>query len=310
METLSPGKRPHRPTDTSRLVLGAAQLGMEYGIANKTGRPDSDLAKKIVKTAWESGIKIYDTAQEYGESEIVLGNAMQLLGLCSEPRVITKLDPNLDHLDKYALERAIRRSLDRLHIPTLHGLMLHREEYLELWERGLGDILRGFITRGLTEYIGASVYSPKKAALALGTDGIDMIQIPSNIFDRRFEQAGVFELAQRRGKEIYVRSVFLQGLILMNTDELPERMQFAVEVLNKLEDLSRETGLSKQDLSLNYVRKAFPEANIVIGVETSEQIRNNLKSWKRAFPVELVEQVQEDFLNVEERILNPSLWPN
>ena len=308
METLSPGKRPHRPTDTSRLVLGAAQLGMEYGIANKTGRPDSDLAKKIVKTAWESGIKIYDTAQEYGESEIVLGNAMQLLGLCSEPRVITKLDPNLDHLDKYALERAIRRSLDRLNLPTLHGLMLHREEYLELWERGLGDILRGFVTRGLTEYVGSSVYSPKKAVLALGTDGIDMIQIPSNIFDRRFEQAGVFELAQRRGKEIYVRSVFLQGLILMNTDELPERMQFAVEVLNKLEDLSRETGLSKQDLSLNYVRETFPETNVVFGAETPEQVRKNVNTWARPLSVDVLLRLQQDFAEVSEEMIDPRWW--
>ena len=310
MKTLAPGKLPHRPTDTSRLVLGTAQLGMAYGIANKSGRPNSAMAEEMVETAWENGIKIYDTAQGYGESEKALGKALNSLGLSSDAKIITKLDPNLDHLDKYALERAIRRSLDRLHLPALYGLMLHREEYLELWETGLGEILQSFIGKGLAEHIGVSVYSPDLAVSALKKDGINMIEIPSNILDRRFENAGVFELAKDRGKEIYVRSVFLQGLILMNAEDLPEQMQFAIPILNNLEALSRETGLSKQDLALGYVREAFPETNVVFGAETAEQIRSNLKSWKKTLPNGFVERIQKDFAYVEERVLNPALWPN
>ena len=305
---IEPTNPSNQSNDISRLVLGTAQLGMKYGIANKSGRPDSDSARKIVQTAWESGIKIYDTAQGYGDSEKVLGNALRSLGLCSKARVITKLDPNLDHLDKYALERAVRRSLDRLNLPTLHGLMLHREEYLELWETGLGEILQSFIGKGLTEHIGVSVYSPKKALLALEKDEIYMIQIPSNILDRRFEKAGVFVLGQE--KEVYIRSVFLQGLILMNAEELTENMKFANRILNSLEAFSRETGLSKQDLALGYVGRAFPGTRIIFGAETSRQVKNNLKSWKRTLPDGFVELVQKDFASVEERVLNPALWPN
>lgn len=295
---------------TSRLVLGTAQLGMTYGIANKSGRPDSGLAKKIVQTAWEGGIKIYDSAQGYCESENVLGNALHSLGFSSDARVITKLDPSLDHLDRTGLEQVVRKSLTRLNVPILHGLMLHKEEYLELWKKGLGGILQGFIEKGLTEYIGVSVYSPDKAILALETGGIDMIQIPSNILDRRFEKAGVFELAENNGKQIYVRSVFLQGLLFMDSERVPPKMQFTVKVLKKLGDLSEETGLSKQELALAYVRQAYPQTKVVLGVETPEQISGNLKSWETTLPVEFVERVQEEFGYVEERILNPALWPN
>ena len=295
---------------TSRLVLGTAQLGMTYGIANKSGRPNLDLTKQIVKTAWENGIREYDTAQGYGESENVLGNALRSLGICSKISVITKLDRNLDHLGKAALEEAVKESLCHLDVPILHGLMLHRQEYLELWEKGLGDTLQSFITKGLTEHIGVSVYSPDKAVLALETDGIDMIQIPSNILDRRFEKAGVFRLAEENGKQIYVRSVFLQGLLFMESERVPANMQFAVEVLKKLEAFSQETGLSKQELALGYVRQAYPQAKVVFGVETPEQISGNLKSWETILPVGIVEKVQKDFGYVEERILNPALWPN
>jgi aryl-alcohol dehydrogenase-like predicted oxidoreductase len=283
---------------------------MAYGIANKSGKPNSDLAKQIVKGAWESGIREYDTAQGYGESEKVLGNALHSLGFSSDARVITKLDPNLEHLDKDALEQAVRGSLSRLGVPILHGLMLHRETHLNLWEKGLGDFLQKLVKEGLTDHIGASFYSPEKAKLALETDGIDMIQIPSSILDRRFEKAGVFELAENKGKQIYVRSVFLQGLLIMDSESVPPNMQFAVEVLKKLEDFSQETGFSKQELALAYVRIAYPQTKVVLGVDTPEQISGNLKSWETTLPVGFVERVQEEFGYVEERILNPALWPN
>lgn len=292
----------------SRLVLGTAQLGMNYGIANQTGKPDVGQAMEIVEKAWDYGIREYDTAQGYGESEKALGNAVRSLGLSSEVRVMTKLDPDLDHLDKTALEQAVKGSLTRLNVPILYGLMLHREEYLELWGRGLGDTLKGFITKGLTKHIGVSVYSPDKALLALKSDGIDMVQLPSNIFDRRFERFGVFEHAKRRGKQIYVRSVFLQGLALMSVEELQGYMQFVSPVLKRLDELCWDSGLTRQGLALCYARYAYPYSKILFGVEMPEQLDENMAYWNESLPVTVVDHVREVFDNVDERILNPIFW--
>ena len=290
------------------LVLGTAQLGMPYGIANINGQPDAGMVKIIVKTAWENHIRVYDTAQSYGESEKALGSAIKSLGLSSGVRIVTKLDPNLNHLDKTALEQSVKESLIRLDVPILYGLMLHREELLELWERGLGDTLRGFVSKGLTKYIGVSVYSPDKAMLALNIDGISMIQLPSNIFDRRFEHAGIFEDAKRIEKQIYVRSVFLQGLALMGVEELPKHIQFAAPVLEMLDEICSETGLTRQGLALGYARYAYPNSKILFGVETPEQIEENIAYWNEELPVQVIEHVKKVFNNVEERILNPALW--
>jgi len=267
-----------------------------------------DLTEKIVRTAWGNGITEYDTAQGYGESEKVLGNVVRSIGLGSELRIITKLDPNLDHLDKAALEKAVRESLTQLGVPVLYGLMVHREEYLDLWEEGLGDTLRGFISKGLTKHIGVSVYSPDKAGLALGIDGINIVQIPSNIFDRRFERACVFEDAKRKRKQIYVRSVFLQGLMLMSVKELPGHMQFVAPVLKRLDGLCRDAGLTRQGLALGYARYAYPYAKILFGVETPEQVEENMVYWNENVPIAIIDHVREVFDNVDERILNPVFW--
>lgn len=158
--------------------------------------------------------------------------------------------------------------------------------------------------------MGVSVYSPDKALQALDADGIDMVQLPSNILDRRFEESGVFELADRKGKKIYIRSVFLQGLILMNAAEIPEKMAYARPVLEKLESLSAKTGLTRQELALGYIRAEMPNAGIVFGADSPEQVRENKACWERTPPSSLISRIKKDFDDVDERILNPSLWPN
>ena len=294
----------------SRLVLGTAQLGMNYGVANRTGQPDFKTAESIIKMAWKSGIHEFDTAQAYGDSERVLGEVFHSLGISNDVNVISKFHPDLDHLNKDALKKALEKSLSNLKISKLYSIMLHREEFLSLWDQGLGDILSEFVKSGLVEHLGVSVYSPAKAIEALKTEGLSIIQLPSNLLDHRFEIAGVFELAEDVEKTIYIRSIFLQGLLLLNSVDLPEEMQFAVEDLRKLDVLSQHTGLSKQDLALGYVKKAYPKTKIVFGVETLGQLNNNLKSWKSILPVGLIEYTQEIFKCVEERVLNPKLWSN
>ncbi|MBT5307140.1 MAG: aldo/keto reductase [Candidatus Scalindua sp.] len=296
----------HDPS--SRLVLGTAQLGAPYGIANKTGQPDTAAARSIVKNAWESGIREFDTAQSYGEGERVLGSALVELGISREAKVITKFDPNLQHLDKSAMYRALDTSLKHLRVPRLYGVLLHCEAQLDLWEKGIGKILLGFVRNGQVERVGVSVYSTDKALRALETNGVEMVQVPSNLLDRRFLDAGIFELADKKGKCIYIRSVYLQGLILMSPDELPEKMEFARSTLEKLVSISQEFGMSRQEIALSYLKMVMPKAQIIFGAETPGQVKENVACWRKILPDSLINCLQKRFMSVDEKILNPVLW--
>ena len=292
----------------NRLVLGTAQLGLPYGVANKAGQPDQVVATCIVREAWENGIREFDTAQGYGESEMVLGKSLFKLGLSEKARVITKFHPILDHLNPVILENAVVESLRNIGVPQLYGIMLHREELLALWHKGLAEILLRLVSKGMVQKVGVSVYSPEKAREAINTDGIDMVQIPTNILDRRFEEAGVFELAKAKKRDVYIRSVFLQGLLLMETGSIPDKMAFANPVIEKLENLSNEFGLTRHEIALGYIKSAMPNAHIVFGAETKEQVTKNLAAWHKDVPALLVEKIKMTFSNVDEQILNPSLW--
>jgi len=293
------------------LVLGTAQLGFNYGIANagKTEQPSQTTANAIVQEAWENGIQEFDTAQGYGKSEQALGDALSKLGVSAEALVTSKFDPALDHLDRNVLSNAVGESLSRLGVPSLYGMMLHKEEMLSAWDNGLSKIFHTFVVSGKIKHIGISVYSPEKAIQALNTDGIDMVQLPTNILDRRFETAGVFQLAEEKKKKIYIRSVFLQGLILMDVDEIPEKMSFAKPVIEELESISNELKLSRKQLALDYIKSEMPDAKVVFGADTPLHVKENVACWEGESPPSSVDRVKMVFDRVDEKILNPTLWP-
>lgn len=290
------------------LVLGTAQLGLPYGIANQTGQPDQNIATAIIHEAWKNGIREFDTAQAYGNSEQVLGKALGELGISSEAKIITKFDPGLDHLNAKIMSRALHRSLQQLGVSSLFGIILHREEMLSLWDKGLAEVIYNLVSSGKVKKIGASVYTPDRAIEALSADGIDIVQLPTNILDRRFESARAFQLADKKKKQIYIRSVFLQGLLLMEPDEIPAKMAFCRPVLEKLESLSNNFGLSRQEIALGYIKSEMPNAYVIFGAETPEQVRENLMVWKKEIPKSLCNQVRTIFANVNEQIINPVLW--
>lgn len=291
------------------LVLGTAQFGSHYGIANKSGQPSQAEVTDIVREAWECGIREFDTAQIYGESEKILGTALARLGLADKAKIITKLSPLINHRDAIVLETALRESRERLGVRQLSGVMLHQEELLAVWQDGLGDILSDFVSSGLIQKIGISIYTPQKAMEALNMDGIDMVQVPSNLLDDRFEKAGVFALARRKNKQVYIRSIFLQGLILMDPRELPERLAFARPIVEKIESLAQTLKISRRDLAIGFIREALPDAKIVVGVDLPNQVKENCLSWqKRDQGEEIASLVRETFREVDERILNPVFW--
>ena len=71
---------------------------------------------------------------------------------------------------------------------------------------------------GLVEKIGYSIYSPKCLKEIYQNWKPDIIQIPYNILDNRFEKGGWLNLLTRDKVIIHARSIFLQGLLFKNSD--------------------------------------------------------------------------------------------
>jgi len=273
----------------SRLVLGTAQLGMVHGIANRSGKPDPGTAFAIIETAYEGGVKEFDTAQAYGESERVLGRVFQELGITKDVRVTSKLDPRRFPLNESSLRKCVEESLEKLKIDQL-------------------EALRGLLDGGYVRNLGVSVYSPQRAIQALESDIFGVVHLPSNILDRRFADAGIFGMADTLKKRIYVRSAFLQGLILMDIGEVPQGLASVKPVLEDLDRRAGNFGLTRQALALMYLRDRFGNAKVIFGAEAPEQVKQNTKYWKQEAPSGFVEELESVVPELDGSILDPSRW--
>jgi aryl-alcohol dehydrogenase-like predicted oxidoreductase len=223
--------------------------------------------------------------------------------------VYSKLDPALDLSDKFAVRGSVENSLSKLKIDRLEGLLLHHEDGLNYWNKGLGSILKELVAENKVRSIGASFYTPQKAFEALDIDGIDLVQVPANILDRRFEEIGVFSKALGLGKDVFVRSIFIQGLLLALPDRIPLSMRYALPYLKRFAQTASDMKLSHRELAFGYACCAWPKAYIIFGAETAQQVRENTELAGRRINVKTCKKIGRELAGAEESLLNPAMWP-
>jgi len=163
------------------IVLGTAQLGLDYGIANQTGSPGKKRAQSVVAAAWRAGVTYFDTAQSYGNSEENLGSAIKEMELESQAQVITKLDAHHTGSSKEEVYSSILASRSRLRVDSLWGLMLHNANMLSSWKGQMRQGCKKAQQEGVVKRIGVSVYTVEVFQLLLrvmnGVDAQDWLKV-------------------------------------------------------------------------------------------------------------------------------------
>jgi aryl-alcohol dehydrogenase-like predicted oxidoreductase len=286
---------------TNRICLGTAQFGLDYGIANTHGRMSEEDVKSVLKYATAHGVKVLDTAAAYGNSEEAIGRSLKHLNRSLD--VVSKLPSSSD--GKASVRDTVLRSLKRLGVKKIYGYLLHSfEDYRrpEIWKD-----LNALKAEGIIEKVGVSVYLPKEAdQLLKDKAAIDILQVPYSVFDRRFES--YLPQFKKMGVEIYVRSVFLQGLAFLEPNKLPASLTGARSSLNALRKISIKGGMTVSALCLNFALINPHVDRVIIGVDNPEHLKVNLSDM-RFFAK--TKTVGEDFNMVvieDEDILLPYRW--
>jgi aryl-alcohol dehydrogenase-like predicted oxidoreductase len=301
----------------SEFTLGTAQLGMEYGIANSTGKPSKNKAISIIRQAVIQGVTSIDTARSYGESEAIIGESLAE-GLAEQVEVITKLDTletlNLKDLKtvQRAVDRSIMHSCQELRTNQLSTLLLHRWEHRFACQQAIWERLLFLKKQDYIQKLGVSVYTPKDAIEALKDPEIKHIQLPFNILDLRWKAAGIPQLAQQRSDVvIHARSVLLQGLLIADSATWARLKKFNdTRWLGKLDRLVKELGVeSRTELCFAYVRAQPWITSIVVGVETVSQLDENIKLFQKPYlTIDECQQVEAKLEGATEELLNPAKW--
>jgi aryl-alcohol dehydrogenase-like predicted oxidoreductase len=294
----------------SVLTLGTVQLGLPYGIANKTGQPSYRQAVDIVAAAVEGGVSCLDTAAVYGSSEEVLGRAMAELGIADRVVVVTKVTQmaaeGISPRQADAIvEASVTQSLKNLKLDRIPICLFHLEGNFLLY----AESLQRMKDKGLVEHIGSSVNFPDPAMRIIATGKAAAIQMPTSALDQRFIRGGACSLAAEKGVALFARSIYLQGLLLMNEEEILPELAPVIPVRRALQALAREAGIGLAELAVRYMLSLAAFTSVVVGVDTVEQMRENTAVFARG-PLEpaLCERIQKAVPDLSDSILFPGNW--
>ena len=281
------------------LAIGTAHFGLNYGIKNAHKKLDPITVQNILDLALENKITTIDTAQGYGESETVLGNYI-LNNPRPDYRIITKIDKATN------VAQIINDSFTRLKQDRLYGVLIHN---FELYKNNpiVFEELREIKEAKQIEKIGFSLYYPEDLEFLLDNKiNFDIIQIAYSIFDRRFEK--YFSVLFEKNVEIHIRSVFLQGLFFMDPEKLASHFDKVKDKLESLHSLSYETGLSISSLCLNFVANNSFISKIVIGVDSPEDLLNNIGVLNENQEVRKYLEILNQYSVTDLDILFPHFW--
>jgi len=285
--------------EISEMTLGTVQLGMNYGINNREGKPSADVAAEILKTAEACGVSVFDTAGAYGDSEKVLGEYFSERK--QKPAIVTKV--HFEDTDKSklfdVLAEKVQKSAKKLRLSHIPFLMLHNESYIKKYGDSILSALEKLKNEGAVDNIGASFSDKSELGLLCDTNVFDCIQLPLNLFDNKEIQDGTVKKIASCGTTVFVRSVYLQGLFFMEPEKLPTKLSKAREPLVKIRTLAKEEGVSLSQLALSFVRASCSVGSIVLGCETPSQVRENAELFSGGM---LSEKVHNKVLEVSENI--------
>jgi hypothetical protein len=285
----------------SRLALGTVQFGLDYGVANSGGRVTFEDARNIIRQAELNGVDTLDTAIAYGTTETTLGH----VGV-EGWRVITKLPAlpaDCQGVGAWVTAQ-IEQAMSRLGVRQLQGVLLHRPDDL-LGENGssLVRALEGLKADGLTRQIGVSVYAPEQLEKLTAIMALDLVQTPLNILDRRLIASGWASRLKDSGTEVHVRSAFLQGLLLMPSDQRPVKFSLWSDIWIEWSRWLERTGLTPLQACLAYVLGVAEVDRVVVGVDSRVQLNQIFIASKAVLP-SLPDWPQP----IDMKLINPSLW--
>ncbi|MCK2212873.1 aldo/keto reductase [Actinomadura sp. ATCC 31491] len=300
-----------------RYGFGGAPIG------NLFEEVTDDEARATVDAAWDSGVRLYDTAPHYGLglSERRLGAALAgRSGYVLSTKVGRLLVPapsragrDADVFDVPAelerrwdfsrdgVRRSLEESLERLGLPAVHVALIHDPD--EHVEQALGEAypaLAELRAEGVVQAVGLGMNQWQVPLRFVQETDIDVVMLAGRY--TLLDQSGLplLEACAGRGVKVLAAGVFNSGILA--TPKPAGTYDYQPAPAPLLERAARIAEVcERHDVTLPQAAMAFPLrhpaiATIVLGARTAEEVRANAGLWSRPVPEALWEELEAEGL--------------
>ena len=281
-----------------KLVLGTANFGDNYGISKKL-RLSTQEVDEILN--WASGkIEELDTSEDYKGSHKAISKHAKNFRITTKINLdqlgsIKDLAPKVINMCKEIGIEKVERVLLRPHAADPNFTLDAIKELEKL--RLIGSITS----------LGLTVYETKEMDYFIGVlDFPITFQVPLNLLNRSFQEQITSNPIHYQGFNFYVRSVFLQGLILMKPEDIPYHLTEAIESIRCLNNKLTKLGLSTLEATFAFIRNQNWATGTVVGVTSLDELKTNLHAFEGKREIDW--GFLQDLPYTPARILDPRRW--
>lgn len=301
----------YRPLGRTGIQVSPLALGSM--MFSSFGNSDQNEVNRMVDTALAAGVNIIDTADAYGESEEMLGEALK--GRRDEVVLASKFarpigdDPNHRGGSRRWIMTAVENSLRRLRTDHLDLYQMHRpdpETDIEETLSALTDLVRSGKVRaiGTSDMPASDMVEAQWIAERRGLERFRTEQPHYSLLDRTIERE-VLPVAQRYGMGTLIWSPLASGMLTgrvrrgQETDLRRTRLFAAlrderrIDAVEELISLADEAGMSLTHLALAFVIAHPGVSAALIGPRTMEQLEDLLAAADVRLSDDLLDRIDE-----------------
>ena len=248
------------------IIIGTAQLGTNYGIANTNKNIFIKNKIELLELCYKHNLHHFDTAYAYENSHKIIGKWIKKYN--TSPIINTKI-PNLQ--DNKNIEFYFHESLKQLNIINIKNLFLHNP--LDWNKKEVKEFIINIIGKNQIAQFGLSIYETKEV---INDPLIKILQIPGNIFNQDILLSEEINKFTSSGGKIQIRSVLIQGLLMMEPQVIPSNIQETKAGVSYFQYTAKELNINKVHLAILCINYLLPEAEIIIGVDNKTQVKDLL----------------------------------
>lgn len=294
----------------SRMTLGTVQLGLDYGIANKEGKPTDEKAFSILDKAIEKGVNCLDTAAGYGDSEDVIGRWLKR-GTVNRDSISIATKFKLGEISssdvEYELIASVERSLVKLGTDYVDFLLMHDAAEYKRYGWEIDSAIEKLLKKGCVKAAGASGYDYDGIKDIVAKDIYTVFQIPVNLLDYRI--TGTEDEDKLRNKLVFARSVYLQGLFFRDTISLTGNLREAAVFIRKIRAVADRYDYTVSRLAMGYVNSLGYIDSLVVGADNPGHVEANARLIdKPKFAGDFMEMMKNELEGAPEWLFYPWKW--
>ena len=279
----------------NKIIIGTTQFGLPYGISNTKGITNKSSINKILNLSRKKKIRNLYTSNYYGKANKVLGK-----NNLKKFNIILKFKEN-DFLKKNIINE-IKKSSKVLRMKISVVIVDKFESIPKEKAKKIYKHLQDLKRKKLINKFGFSIYSFKNLKKICTKFKPDIIQCPYNIIDRRIEKNNYPNFFQKKKIEVHIRSIFLQGLLLMDFKKIPKKFYPWKKFFFIWHNWIKKENITAVNACYSFVSKSKFISKILIGV-------NNFSQFEEIINIKVKKKLRFPKISSQsENLINPNNW--